>query len=95
MRPTADDLDDEIPYHPDAGCHVAPKCLECPLPECIYVGREGRGNVPRFRVVRWQQVLALRAAGLSADAIALRLGVTRRTVYRALASYRAVMGREA
>ena len=34
---------DEIPdlgaiYRKDSGCRKSPRCLDCPLPECIYDG---------------------------------------------------------
>lgn len=68
----------------DTGCSVAPKCLECPLPRCIY--EDGAlDEIRSQRVeVRNQQIYSLRQQGLSVDEIAQLHGLSNRSVWRIL-----------
>jgi hypothetical protein len=68
-------------YH-DTGCSIAPRCLECPLARCRYdVSVNERGLETR------QRVAAL--AGMPTEYVARELGVSTRTVWRALERLRA------
>jgi len=77
---------DALPEHTqyaDTGCDIHPSCLTCPLARCRYEERGGtRGLISRGRD---QSILALRRSGLGFEEIARRCGVSRRTVFRALA----------
>lgn len=65
-------------------CEVSANCLNCPLPACKH---------DDLRYYQWwkrslildQPVAELAAAGLGALEIAAQMGITERTVYRALA----------
>lgn len=64
----------------DTGCAVSPSCLRCHLPRCVEDEPVDRIELKRARDARkW------RAKGMDIDAIAERLGVARRTVFRYLA----------
>ena len=71
---------DEIP--PDDGCEVAPKCLECPLPQCKY--DDPWGYLRQLRQQRDAQMLEeIYQRGLTFDEAAKVYGVSARTIYRA------------
>lgn len=67
-------LDEDPP--PDTGCDVAPACLECPLPECIYVD-----GGKAARAARGATVVDLLAAH-SITWVVEHTGIPRRTVAR-------------
>ena len=70
---------DEHP--PDHGCEVAPKCLECPLPQCRY--DDPRGYLRQQHRQKDAQLLEeMKHRGLSADEAAELFGVTTRTIFR-------------
>lgn len=80
---------DGLPEHyeyRDTGCEVAPRCLECPLPECRYI--DGRVSPPPIHVERNAQIVALRAQGVPLLTIAATVGKSKRQVLRVLASAR-------
>ena len=65
----------------DTGCEVAPKCLECPLPQCRYDDPgwfQRHKNDERDRGI----ISALRQDGLSVTQAVYRFGISRRTVVR-------------
>lgn len=64
----------------DTGCQYAPKCLECPLPDCKYDGPRAAQDEARAR--RRQQIQRWHNRGLSVAAIAKRMKCGTRTVYR-------------
>ena len=68
----------EYLHYRDDGCEIAPKCLECPLPACRYDLPPKRAGA----LMREAQLRALLAEGLTADEAAVRMGVSRRTVFR-------------
>lgn len=71
----------------DTGCSVHPSCLTCPLVRCRY--DEPGGVRALLSVDRDAAILRLRRAGtLTAEQIAARLGISRRTVFRVLARVR-------
>jgi AraC-like DNA-binding protein len=80
----ADALPEHAEYR-DEGCELSPSCLACPLVRCRYDvpgGARALLNRERDREIR-----AMREReGLSAEAIAERFGVSRRTVFRVLAA---------
>lgn len=87
-RPSRRDALPENTRYVDTGCSVHPSCLSCPLVRCRY--DEPGGVRALLSQDRDEQILALkRAGGLTADQIAARLGVSRRTVFRVLARSRA------
>jgi hypothetical protein len=87
---------DALPEHTryvDTGCEVHPSCLSCPLVRCRYDEPGG------FRAIlgrdRDRLILQLRRdESLTVDAIARRVGVSRRTVFRVLARGRHEGGAE-
>ena len=68
----------------DIGCRLAPKCLECPFPECF----DGKPSKVRAYAKRQEnrQIAGLIAAnGWQVKEAALELGVSVRQTYRILA----------
>jgi hypothetical protein len=84
---------DALPEHTryvDTGCDVHPSCLTCPLVRCRY--DEPGGARRLLSRGRDRSIVALRRQGVGFEEIARRFGVSRRTVFRALARGR-VSGR--
>ena len=75
----ADALVENAVYQDD-GCDIAPKCLECPLPQCRYDLPQGAYTLKIER--RIGEARDLLAAGRSVDEVAEELGVSRRTIFR-------------
>jgi hypothetical protein len=74
--------------HPDRGCEVHPRCLECPLPACKYDDLAGY----RRQLRRSQDLQIFRAVvrrRFSQVQAADHFGVSRRTVQRVLQRVRA------
>jgi hypothetical protein len=85
-QPRRDALPEHTNYH-DNGCDLHPSCLSCPLVRCRY--DEPGGARRLLSNERDDEVLAMqRRGGTSVEAIARRVGVTRRTVFRILARAR-------
>jgi len=80
---------DALPEHTqyaDTGCDVHPNCLTCPLVRCRY---DEPGGVRRvYSEDRDRAIVRAHGEGAPLDAIARRFGVSRRTVFRALARAR-------
>ena len=68
------------------GCRVAPACLDCPLPRCIYE-QDWPGSAPETRA-RDAELARLSREGWTAARLAARYGITRRHVRRVLAAQR-------
>ena len=84
VRADAADLEFGVGIYRDRGCEVAPKCLECPLPQCRYdVPGGARVMINRERD---DEIKRLRADHMSVDDIVARFQISRRSVFRALAS---------
>lgn len=81
---------------PDRGCDLAPRCLECPFPECRYDGADryaDRPSGPHLATrVRAGEAAQLRAEGCTVPQIAQRMGCHHRQVHRYLAIARAETG---
>jgi len=80
---------DALPEHTqyaDTGCDVHPSCLTCPLVRCRYDEPGGVRKV--YSEGRDRAIAGLQREGVPIDAIARRIGVSRRTVFRALARAR-------
>ena len=77
---------DYLPEHHryrDEGCELAPSCLHCPLPRCIY--DEPGGKQERRRRRRNEEIQRLfDSQRKDIDELAQRYGVSRRTIYRIL-----------
>ena len=67
----------------DDGCEVSSSCLSCPLPACIH--EEFRGLTRLRKRERDAEIIARRGS-MSANDIAAHFKVSRKTVYRVLAS---------
>ena len=80
---------DALPEHTrytDTGCDVHPSCLTCPLVRCRY---DEPGGVRRlYNEDRDRAIAGMQREGVAVVAIARRFGVSRRTVFRALARAR-------
>jgi DNA invertase Pin-like site-specific DNA recombinase len=75
-------------YYPkDEGCEFSPSCLNCPLPRCIEDEPGGRQRIRKK--VRDDKIADLRRDGKSIAEIADTFGVSKRSIYRALAATRA------
>ncbi len=73
----SDRLPEQMHYRDD-GCEISARCLECPLPACRYDMPPKRAGA----LMREAELNRLLAAGLSADEAAVKMGVSRRTVFR-------------
>ena len=66
----------------DTGCSIAPKCLECPLPQCRYddpydfVGKE----------VRNEEIRQERRSGARVVDLAVKWNLGKRTIHRIVSS---------
>ena len=77
---------DALPEHTqytDTGCDVHPSCLTCPLVRCRYDEPGGVRKV--YSEDRDRAIAGMQREGVPIDAIARRFGVSRRTIFRALA----------
>jgi hypothetical protein len=70
--------DGGVPNIPDTGCEFAPRCLECGLPACRY------DLPPRVAgtLLRMTALTRFEREGLTAEELAARIGVSRRTAFR-------------
>jgi hypothetical protein len=87
LRRARSDALPENTRYADSGCDVHPNCLTCPLVRCRY--DEPGGTRRLMSEGRDRSIVALRRAGEDLESIASRFGVSRRTVFRALARDRA------
>ena len=77
------DLPPEYCHYRDDGCEFAGACLNCPFPKCVYDQPGGRQRWLKSR--RDREIARLFAAeGEGVKELALRFGVSQRTVQRAL-----------
>ncbi len=72
--------------HPDTGCEFSPTCLECPLPACKYDDWAGARRY--LHALRWEQIKRCRSRGLDRTQTARQIGMSPRTVDRAVAMAR-------
>ena len=77
------DLPPEYCRYRDDGCELADSCLNCPFPKCIY--EQPRGRQRWLKSLRDKEIVRLfTAEGVGVKELALRFGVSPRTVQRAL-----------
>ena len=77
------DMQPESYAYRDNGCAVARSCLRCPLPRCKYDDPNERRREARDR--RDGEMLAVRRRErLTVSELAVRFGVSERTVFRAV-----------
>lgn len=69
----------------DTGCHVAPRCLECPLVECVFerVGDRDLWSNTQRKNIRAKFIKKAISLGYKKADIAKEFGISLRTVYRA------------
>ena len=77
------DLPPEYCHYRDEGCEFADSCLDCPLPKCIYDEPGGRQHWLKGQRDR-ELVRLLYVEGKGVMEMALRFGISQRTVQRAL-----------
>ncbi len=75
---SASDRLPEQTHYRDDGCEISPRCLECPLPACRYDMPPKRAGA----LMREAELRRLLAAGFTADEAAVKMGISRRTVFR-------------
>ena len=76
---------DRLPEHSiydDDGCEVAPRCLQCPLPQCKYDA--GAGSRRLVNGPRDSEIRQLRADGAKVKSLAQRFSLTQRSIFRIL-----------
>ena len=88
-RPQQYDLNSNVRYK-DTGCEFAPSCLNCPFPICLEEVDGGKNEIRRH--YKRQEIVTLVDSGKSAKQVALELGIHRRTVERALAKRKSLVG---
>lgn len=72
----------EYATYRDTGCELAPACLECPLEICKYDDPHwGKRNL---KARRNEEIVNLRAGGMSVAQIAATMDTSERTVYRVI-----------
>ena len=80
------DLRPEYCHYRDEGCELAESCLNCPLPKCIY--DQPRGRQRWLKSLRDREIVRLaNSEGKGIKELALRFGVSQRTVQRILKNY--------
>ena len=84
-RARRDSLPEYTPYQ-DTGCEVHNSCLTCPLVRCRY--DEPGGARKLMSDQRDRSIVMMQRSGATVTTIARRFGVSRRTVFRALARER-------
>ena len=77
-----DRLPEYTQYH-DEGCELNASCLRCPFSQCRFDDPDGRQTGPR--AYRDEEIRTLRQEGMTIAALALRFGLSTRTVHRVLA----------
>lgn len=85
------DTDDPLPEHMlyrDDGCHVAPACLTCPLPACIY----DHGLRASRRLSRDDEIRALAAGGWRTARLARHFTLSTGQIQRIVGRRRGVSG---
>ena len=86
LRETATVIEDGLPEecaYRDEGCAIAPSCLNCPLPVCIYDIPHGKQR--HLKEIRDREIKRLfHQEGKGTGEIAQMFGVSERTVGRAL-----------
>jgi hypothetical protein len=78
------DLPPEYCHYRDEGCEFADSCLNCPFPKCIY--DEPRGRQRWLKELRDREIDRLFSEGWGIKDLALLLGLSQRTIQRALKS---------
>jgi hypothetical protein len=76
-----DCLPEQARYRDD-GCDIHPACLTCPLPRCRY--EEKGGLRAMINAYRDRQIAGLRDAGVPAEELSARFGLSKRTIFRIL-----------
>lgn len=83
MPETELDMPPEYCRYRDEGCELASSCLNCPFPRCIY--EQPRGRQRWLKGLRDREMVRLaNSEGMGIKELALRFGVSERTVQRAL-----------
>jgi transcriptional regulator of acetoin/glycerol metabolism len=78
------DLPPEYCHYKDEGCEFLDSCLDCPLPHCLY--DEPRGKQRWLKELRNREIERLYREGWKIKELAVVLGLSRRTIQRALKS---------
>ncbi|MGD9142825.1 MAG: helix-turn-helix domain-containing protein [Dehalococcoidia bacterium] len=80
------DLLPEYCHYRDEGCEFLDSCLNCPLPQCLY--DEPRGKQKWLKELRNREIERLYLEGWKIRELAVMLGLSRRTIQRALKANR-------
>jgi hypothetical protein len=79
------DLLPEFCFYKDEGCELAPACLECPFPDCLY--EQFRGSLTGAKKLRDKEIVRLhKIEKMAGPELSVRFHVSLRTVQRILAS---------
>ena len=78
------DLLPEYYHYKDEGCEFASSCLNCDFQQCLY--DEPRGRQRWLKELRNREIDRLYGEGLSIKELAAMLGLSQRTIQRALKS---------
>ena len=83
------DLPPEYCHYKDEGCEFLDSCLNCPLPQCLY--DEPRGKQRWLKELRNREIERLYRDGWKIKELAVMLGLSRRTIQRALKNSARIM----
>ena len=83
------DLPPEYCHYKDEGCEFLDSCLNCPLPHCLY--DEPRGKQRWLKELRNREIERLYRDGWKIKELAVMLGLSRRTIQRALKNSARIM----
>lgn len=78
------DLPPEYCHYKDEGCEFLDNCLNCPLLQCLYY--EPRGKQRWLKELRNRQIERMYRDGWKIKELAVMLGLSWRTIQRALKS---------
>ena len=78
------DLLPEYYHYRDEGCEFASSCLNCDFQQCLY--DEPRGRQRWLKELRNREIDRLYSDGMSIRELAAKLGLSQRTIQRALKS---------
>ena len=75
---------DHIPYMPDTGCELAPKCLECPEEKCKHdiPVKERHQSKSSIKRIRNKEIIKLWKEGKTAKELAVLFNLSIHSIWK-------------